>query len=57
MIDIHERNIIKSAVAARDLDGIQIAIDNKHFALKSYPAKAVETDKKRDRVCDYTRFC
>ena len=45
MIDIHERNIIKSAVAARDLDGIQIAIDNKHFALKSYPAKAVETDK------------
>ena len=45
MIDIHARNIIKSAVAARDLDGIQIAIDNKHFALKSYPAKAVETDK------------
>ena len=57
MIDIHARNIIKSAVAARDLDGIQIAIDNKHFALKSYPAKAVETDKKRDRVCDHTRFC
>ena len=43
--DINERNRIKSVVAARDPEGIQVAIDNKDFVLKSYPRKAVETDK------------
>ena len=42
--DINERNRIKSVVAARDPEGIQIAIDNKDFALKSYAAKAVDLD-------------
>ena len=43
--DINERNRIKSVVAAREIEGIQIAIDNKDFVLKSYPTKAVNTDK------------
>ena len=43
--DINERNRIKSVVAAREMEGIQIAIDNKDFVLKSYPTKAVNTDK------------
>ena len=48
MIDfqnIDERNKIKSAVAAREIDVIQVALDNKQFALKSYPTKAVDIDK------------
>ena len=43
--DINERNRIKSVVAAREIEGIQIAIDNKDFVLKSYPTKAVDADK------------
>ena len=43
--DLDERNRIKSVVAARDIEGIQVAIDNNDFALKSYPTKAVEKDK------------
>ena len=43
--DINERNRIKSVVAAREMEGIQIAIDNKDFVLKSYPTKAVDADK------------
>lgn len=42
--DINERNRIKSVVAARDPEGIQIAIDNRDFALKSFAAKAVDLE-------------
>ena len=45
--DINERNRIKSAVAARDIEGIQVLIDNKDFVLKSYLTKAVDTDKQQ----------
>ena len=45
--DINERNRIKSVVAAREIEDIQVLIDNKHFALKSYPTKAVDTDNRQ----------
>ena len=54
MITLDQRNIIKLAVAARDIDGIQIAIDNKDFTLKSHIANGIDLDA-QELWCVITR--